>query len=103
MRVRYDGTVYEIRAGDLTALDTLALRRETGFTFGRLMNLDPDDFDIDVVAAIVWLCRRQAGENTLRYAAVAADISYVGVLDSFDVVDDEDEGDAEGESQPADV
>lgn len=81
-----DGTEYVVREGDMTALDTMMLRRETGLSFVEiLINLNRSP-DIDLVAALVWLARRQRGEQTLPYMAVATQINYDSEIE---VVEDE--------------
>lgn len=90
IRIKIDGEVYAITAGDLTALDARALRNEVGVSFPRLMQQAAEDFDIDTLAALIWLARRTAGERTLRYEDVAAEIGYDD-LEGLDLDPDEDE------------
>ena len=71
-----DGTTYTVRQGDLTSMDTMNLRRETGFSFRGLMMAAAKDPDIDIIAALVWLSRRIDGELMLSYEDVARDIGY---------------------------
>ena len=87
-----DGTDYTVRHGDLTSLDTMALRRETGMTFIGLMQAFETQPDIDLIAALVWLARRVDGERMLAFADVAREIGYD--------VDIEVVGEAEVESDP---
>ena len=90
--IRVDGTEYTVRHGDLTSLDTMALRRETGLSFMGLMQAFETQPDIDLIAALVWLSRRIDGERMLTYADVAREIGYD--------VDIEVIGDAEEEADP---
>jgi riboflavin synthase alpha subunit len=76
LSISVDGTVYTVRQGDLTSLDTMALRRETGYSFMGLLKAFQADPDIDLIAALVWLARRIDGEQMLAYADVASDIGY---------------------------
>lgn len=76
-----DGKDYTVVAGDLSALDTMALRRETGFSFRSLIMSLQSDPDVDLVAALVWLSRRIGGEQMLSYAEVARDIGYDADID----------------------
>lgn len=76
IKVTVAGVDYSVRLGDLSALDSLALRRELGVSFMGLMRQLNDDPDIDSIAAIVWLRRRIDGEIVLPYESVAADFSY---------------------------
>jgi hypothetical protein len=76
IKILVDGTEYTVRQGDLTSLDTMSLRRETGMSFAGLMAAFQKDPDIDLVAALVWLSRRIDGEMMLSYADVAGEIGY---------------------------
>jgi hypothetical protein len=76
LSISVDGTVYTVRQGDLTSLDTMALRRETGYSFMGLLKAFQADPDIDLIAALVWLARRIDGEQMLAYADVASEIGY---------------------------
>ena len=76
LSISVDGKVYTVRQGDLTSLDTMALRRETGFSFMGLLKAFQQDPDIDLIAALVWLSRRTDGEVMLSYGEVAAEIGY---------------------------
>ncbi|HUF98855.1 MAG TPA: hypothetical protein VMM60_12070 [Ilumatobacter sp.] len=86
--IAYDGKVYTVRAGDLTGLDSAALRRECGYSFAGLLKALTKDPDIDLIAALVWLSRRTDGEKLLSYDEVAAEIGYDS---DIEVVDTEPE------------
>ena len=82
--IRVEGTDYTVRHGDLTSLDTMALRRETGLSFMGLLSAFETQPDIDLIAALVWLARRIEGERMLTFADVAREIGYdidIEVLD----------------------
>lgn len=76
LTITVDGTAYTVVQGDLTSLDTMALRRETGYSFRRLLEAFRDDPDVDLIAALVWLSRRVQGERMLSFAEVADEIGY---------------------------
>lgn len=76
LSVQVDGTTYTVRQGDMTSIDVMHLRRETGYSFRGLMVAAARDPDIDVIAALVWLARRQAGELLLGFEDVALEIGY---------------------------
>lgn len=76
INIKVDGVEYTVREGDMTSLDTMALRRETGMSFVGLMQAFISSPDIDLVAGLVWLSRRIAGEQMLSYAEVATQIGY---------------------------
>ena len=94
LQIKVNGETYTVREGDLTSLDIMALRRETGQSFVGLMQAFMTSPDIDLVAALVWLSRRIAGEQMLSYMEVAMDIGYD--------VDIEIEGEPGEEQDPED-
>lgn len=79
-----DGKTYTVRQGEMTSQDVMHLRRETGFSFRGLMVSTSRDPDIDVIAALVWLARRQDGELMLSFDEVAAGIGYDVDVDLVD-------------------
>lgn len=95
LTITVDGTSYTLRQGDMSAMDTMALRRETGFSFRALMVAFEGDPDVDLVAAVVWLSRRtNGGEQMLSYAEVARDIGYDVEIDVAEPEDDAEPGEA---------
>lgn len=78
IQVDYNGKTYVVRQGDITAQDARALRKETGFSWLGLMREAGKDFDIDLVAAIVWFARRLDGDRDLAFDDVADEITYDG-------------------------
>lgn len=95
LSINVDGRVYTVRMGDLKSIDTMALRRATGYSFTGLMRAVQSDPDIDLIAAIVWLARRTEGEKLLDYEAVASEIGYDV---DIDIVDDEPGEEADPEA-----
>lgn len=97
-KITVDGRVYQVRAGDLNGLDMAAMRREVGMTFGQLSRIPSDEWDLDIIAAIVWLARRVNGEPTLTYAEVAQEMTYDDLddlgMDEADSLDEDDPGEA---------
>jgi len=72
-----DGNHYKVVFGDLTALDTRALRAQVGMTFPQLLDaVLGQDMDTDVVAAVIWLSRYLEGERNLTYDEVAVTVGY---------------------------
>lgn len=84
VRLTIDGRVYEVRHGDLSALDVRALRREVGVSFVGLIDELNDAPDVDSIAAFMWLARRLEGEKALTYEAVAAEVDY-DITDSLKI------------------
>lgn len=74
--IMVDGRTYSVFAKDLSALDTAALRRELGLSFRGLLEAGNTDPDIDLLAGVMWLSRRVAGESSLTYAEVASAFTY---------------------------
>ena len=89
--VKVNGQEYTVRQGDLTSMDTMALRRETGFSFRSLLEAFRADPDIDLIAALMWLSRRVDGERMLSFEQVAIEIDYDADLDLIEVAEPEDE------------
>lgn len=90
LTITVDGEDYTVRQGDLTSLDVMALRRETGFSFRSLLESFQRDPDVDLVAILVWLARRIDGEVMLSYAQVATEIGYDVEIDVKGAEADED-------------
>lgn len=90
--VRVDGTDHVLRPNEVTARQAGMLRRETGFSFRRLMVEAENDPDLDVIAAFVWLARLQAGED-VSYATVADALGYESEIEELTA------GDAEAASE----
>lgn len=74
--IELDGEVYEVRAGDLTAVHSRMLRRECGVSFVQLMDELTTACDIDSIAVVIWLARRLRGEELVSYEDVANGIDY---------------------------
>lgn len=97
-RVKVDGKVYKVTAGDLTGLDSRALRTQAGITFPGLLSQLVDDFDIDTLAVMIWLARRVHGERALSFEQVAAEVGYED-LEALKIgPEDEDPDDAEDDA-----
>lgn len=97
-----DGVPHVLHPEELTAADASAVRRATRKEWGEPMSLrsllnqmvsedgsPSDGLDLDVLAVLAWLARRQQGDSvTLR--AVAESIAYSSDLDFGDEADEED-------------
>lgn len=76
--IRYDGHYYPIWYDDLSAYDARAYRTATGGSISVLLGTfarATGDPDLDTLAALVWLGRRQNGEPDLSFAAVEPEIT----------------------------
>lgn len=80
---------YTVWFEEVNALLASQLRRATGYSVEGLLQSARagGGADIDVVAALVWLARVQAGEDNLTFEQVAQKITYATKLDTPD--DDE--------------
>lgn len=96
IKITIDGEEYEARVGDVTGKIGGDLRRATGYSFMRLMDLVADDPDLDVLLAWVYVSRRIKGEDIafddveLTYAQVLGDgfeIELAGAVGTEDVVE----------------
>jgi hypothetical protein len=76
MKIEWEGRTYLIREADLTPRDIAALRRETGFAGWLGLSVEAQrGFDLDVLAALLWLARRTSGE-TVSFESVLDEMSY---------------------------
>lgn len=96
--VHVDDVRYTLHPSRLGPADALACREQIGMSLRKIMEQAQADPDIDVLAAIVWLARRQAGERNLKFAAACEKISYNSKID----VVDEDSDDAPSDAELAD-
>jgi hypothetical protein len=80
MQIEWEGKTYVIRETDLTPKLVAEIRRETGFAgWVGLAQETSRGFDLDVLAALVWLARRMQGE-IISYDAVLDGMNYDGDL-----------------------
>lgn len=86
-----DGTVYTVRAGDLSGFDESCLRREVGMSFMGLITALGEDPGVDLVAALVWLSRRANGEQMLKYRTVAEEIGFDVEISNADEAEEEED------------
>jgi hypothetical protein len=56
---------YKIKPNEITANLTRECRAETGYSPMQLFSMLDPRMDLDVVAALIWLARRQGGEPAL--------------------------------------
>lgn len=94
-----DGTPYPIRMSEITGLDSAAFRRATGGlsligTIRAIAKNGANGADLDIVAALAWISRRQHGEPTLDFEEVAEAIGYES---SFDLLDGDEGAEAAAE------
>lgn len=92
--VQHNGQEHRLRLEDCTARDATECRRATGLSLSGLFSAARDDFDIDVLAAVVWLSRRHAGE-AVSYEQVADGIKYSDDIDVSQGDDEEEDTDPE--------
>jgi hypothetical protein len=86
MKIEVDGRTYVVRESDLTSRDIAAIRRETGFAgWVGIATEVQRGFDLDVLAALVWLARRIDGD-IVPYESVLDEMSYEADL-NFSVED----------------
>lgn len=99
IQIEVDGRTYVVREADLTPRDVAALRRETGFAgWLGLASEAQRGFDLDVLAALVWLARRVDGD-IVPFDTVLDQMSYDGDIDVK--VEDKRTKSAEDESPEA--
>lgn len=72
------GKRHELNLDEITGKDAKAFRESTGSSFRKSVTMfatAPDDVDLDTIAGIVWLARRQTGDQ-VTYDDVLGDITY---------------------------
>ncbi len=94
LTIDVNGKRYTMRTSEMTARDSALLRKQTGMSARLLLAAAAKDPDLDVVAAIVWLARRQAGEADVTFDEVAAEIGYD--LDIQQVDDESEDEESDG-------
>ncbi len=88
--ISVDGTVYTMRPSELSAVDGAKVRAQTGMSLRSLLSAAETDPDLDVIAAVVWLARRQAGEK-ITFDEVAEAIGYDAKIAPVETAAAEDE------------
>lgn len=95
LTITIDGTEHKFRPSDVSAVQAGEVRKATGMSFKAILQMAMADPDIDVLAALVWMARRQAGED-VSYEEVAKSITY-----GTDVTTSEDDDDEDTDSPEA--
>lgn len=81
--VKVDGDPFTVRPNEVSAKMVGQLRRVTGFSLQSLMAAAGEEPDLDVIAALVWLARRQQGEN-VSYDKIADSLTYESDIEPGD-------------------
>jgi hypothetical protein len=74
--IELEGQVYTWIWKDMTPFDVRAMREQMGCSPNQLLREARAEVELDHVAGIVWMARRQNGEPELTYAEVAGSIHY---------------------------
>lgn len=88
LKFTVDGKPLELNLEEITGRDAKEFRNQTGMAFRRAVTMfseSPQDVDIDTVAGIIWLARRQGGDQA-TYDTVLGEINYAT---DFETVADE--------------
>lgn len=91
--IKVDGKEYGLRFDEIPASEAGVLRKATGASLKSVFEDAGNDPDIDTVAALVWLSRRQNGEKNLPYNVVADAINYLTDIEEVEGEPAEDESD----------
>lgn len=95
---KIDGEKFVLRMKEVTGLDAKHFRAGVGMTINEAMSIFAaavgDDeakvhVDIDLIAGLVFLAKRQAGNKTVKFDSVASAISYGSDVELGDEEDDE--------------
>lgn len=80
-----DGAPMTFRLGEVTALDTLELRRQASMNVAQILvqaeMIAGTVWDIDATAALIWMARRQAGDTDLTFVDVAGSLRLDQVIE----------------------
>ncbi len=87
--ITVDGVAHTFRPVEVSANMIGQLRRATGMSLAECMEAAQKSPDLDVLAAMVWLARRQAGE-AITYDEVADALTYDTELEVDDAEPEED-------------
>jgi hypothetical protein len=88
--VKIDGTPYTVYPNLVPARDAIAIRLQVGMPLAAVLDKmgDESQADVDLIAALVWVARCQAGER-IDFLTVADEIGYETEL-AFDNPDTEE-------------
>jgi hypothetical protein len=78
-----DGTKHVLYPALVTAKDEAAIRAQAGMSFRRLQELAVEDPGVDIIAALAWIARCQAGEK-VTLSEVSEGITYGTDLDAVE-------------------
>lgn len=87
--IKVDDETYTVRPSELNAKLAGQLRKESSMSVRSVMVAAGEDPDLDVIAALVWLARRQRGED-VSWDEVAEAISYDSDFGATDEPEPED-------------
>lgn len=74
LEITLDDDRHTVRLDDLSAADAKAFRAAVGVPIAQVFN-DPTGIDLDVIAGLIWLCKRRI-QPTLSYDAVSRTLTY---------------------------
>lgn len=82
LSVAYGDELHVVYPTEMSAIDALELRKQTGLRIADLLfNMtDNDKRDISDMAAVIWLSRRSQGERDLTFDEVAADVTLDALI-----------------------
>ena len=86
--ITVDDTTYKLRHDDVKGSDAMAFRQQMGMSFRKAIELCQEDADIDLIAGLIWLARRQDGDKKITLEEVADGLSYGSNISSSDASDD---------------
>lgn len=77
---------------DITAIgaaDNHALRKELGFGWQKLWAAMQEEPELDLIAGLIWMCRRHNGEPGVQFSTVMSTINYKTEIEIFEPEDQE--------------
>lgn len=76
VEIAIDGAVYKLTPADLTGLQEMRIRRETGMSVIEIIQGLQEHPGIDYLGMFMWACRLSAGEEDATLEASLKGISY---------------------------
>ncbi len=94
LTIKQGDHVLQIDTDSVTPRETRAIKRETGLKWGQVLRgMQPDEFDADSVATMVWLAQRRL-DPQMPYPHDAPLGELIGMVDiNHDTEDAEADGD----------
>lgn len=88
--INVDGVTHTFYPAEVSARMASEVRAATGRSLRAVLESAEDDPDLDTIAVLVWLARRQAGERKLPFAVVADSLTYESSVEAAEAAPDDE-------------